>query len=228
MKLTEKKDEYLAKIIHDLKTPTIAQIRALESFLSSTGDKIEQEEKELIELTLNSCNYMQRLIEIFSSVYKLNHEEIKLYKERFNVVELVDEILKELGILLKYYDLELEVDSVDEIIIKADKIQLKRVMENLFSNCINYAFKNTKVFIQIKKQGENLIFQTKNHSSYIEPKILKEIFKKYKTYASSYNKAGVGLGLYLSNEIISAHHGEMIAKSSIDNVNTFGFIIPIN
>ena len=45
MKLAEKKDEYLAKIIHDLKTPTIAQIRALESFLSSTGDKIEQEEK---------------------------------------------------------------------------------------------------------------------------------------------------------------------------------------
>ena len=101
-------------------------------------------------------------------------------------------------------------------------------MENLFSNCINYAFKNTEVFIQIKKQGENLIFQTRNHSPYIEPKILKEIFKKYKSYASCYNKAGVGLGLYLSNEIITAHHGEMIAKSSIDNINTFGFIIPTN
>ena len=223
-----KKDEYLAEIIHDLKTPTIAQIKALESFLVSSGNKIAQEEKDLIELTLNSCNYMQRLIEIFSSVQKLSHEKIKLYKEKFDITELTKETLRELSILLKYYNLELKIDFEDEITINADKLQIKRVLENLFSNCINYAFRETFIYVQIKKQKDNLIFQIRNHSPYIEPKILKEIVEKYKTYASCYNKAGVGLGLYLSKEIITAHQGEMFAKSSIDNVNTFGFILPTN
>ncbi|MBQ8848333.1 MAG: GHKL domain-containing protein [Candidatus Gastranaerophilales bacterium] len=227
MKTEIKKDEYIAKIIHDLKTPTTAQIRALESFLISTSNKINQEEKDLIELTLNSCNYMNRLIEIFSCVNKLNYEKIKLSFERFNIVELTQEVLNELSILSKYYELTYCVDFDDEIMIMADKLQIKRVIENLFSNSINYAFRNTEINIQLKKQNDNLIFQIRNNSPYIEPKILNEVFDKYKTHSSYYNKAGVGLGLYLSKEIISAHQGRMIAKSSLDNITIFGFIIPI-
>ena len=227
MKTEIKKDEYIAKIIHDLKTPTTAQIRALESFLISTSNKINQEEKDLIELTLNSCNYMNRLIEIFSCVNKLNFEKIKLSFERFNIVELTQEVLNELSILSKYYELTYCVDFDDEIMIMADKLQIKRVIENLFSNSINYAFRNTEINIQLKKQNDNLIFQIRNNSPYIEPKILNEVFDKYKTHSSYYNKAGVCLGLYLSKEIISAHQGRMIAKSSLDNITIFGFIIPI-
>ena len=52
-------EECTLKIIHDLKTPIDAQIAALESFLQTTSSKINQEEKDLIELTLNSCNYTQ-------------------------------------------------------------------------------------------------------------------------------------------------------------------------
>ena len=68
MKTISKKDEYLTKIIHDLKTPTIAQIKALESFLVTCSNKISQEEVDLIKLTLSSCNYMHKLIDIFTSV----------------------------------------------------------------------------------------------------------------------------------------------------------------
>ena len=57
--LNTKIEESSAKIIHDLKIPIIAQIAALESFLSTASSKISQEEIDLIKLTLNSCNYIQ-------------------------------------------------------------------------------------------------------------------------------------------------------------------------
>lgn len=222
------KEEYIIKIIHDFKTPINAQIKALELFLETTKSKIIQEEKDLIELTLNSCNYMQKLIETFTSVHQLKNTNIILNYEKFDIVKLVKNSIDELKILLKFYELDIIFDNEKEIIINADKLQIKRVIENLLSNSINYAYKNTKIKIKLEKMGENLIFEIKNKSSYIEPNVLKEIFKKYKTQASKYNKNGVGLGLYLSQEIISAHFGKMIAKSSLDETNIFGFIVPIS
>lgn len=222
-----KKDEYLAKIIHDLKTPTFAQIKALESFLSTGSNKISTEEKDLIELTLNSCNYMQKLIETFSSVLRLNHETIKLNYEKFNINNLIQDSINELKILLKYNELEILFKNNDEVIITADKIQIKRVIENLLSNSINYAHKNSIIKICSEKSKNYFIFKIENKSPYIEPKIIKEIFEKYKTHASCYNKAGVGLGLYLSKEIINAHFGRMIVQSSVKDINVFGFEIPI-
>ena len=226
MKVRIKKDEFLAKIIHDLKTPTIAQIKALECFLNTCSDKFSQDEIDLIELTLNSCNYMYKLIDTFNSVNKLNYEELVLNYEKFNFVQLVEDTIKELKILLKYYNLIINFKYNQEIVINADKLQIKRVLDNLISNSINYAFKNSIIYINAESKKGELFFEIRNESHYIEPKILKEIFEKYKTYSSNYNKAGVGLGLYLSKEIIHAHFGKMIAKSYPDNVSVFGFVIP--
>lgn len=226
MKLQTKRDEFLAKIIHDLKTPTIAQIKALECFLTTCSDKINQDEKDLIELTLNSCNYMQKLIDTFSFVHKLNYEELVLNYEKFSLIELIKNTIKELNILLKYYNLKIELKYDEEIIINGDKLQIKRVLDNLISNSINFAFKNSIIYINVDTKRGDTTVEIKNNSPYIEPKILKEIFEKFKTYPSNYNKAGVGLGLYLSKEIIHAHFGKMIAKSYPDNINIFGFIIP--
>lgn len=224
----EKHDESVIKIIHDLKTPINAQTIALESFLQTAENKISQDEKDLIELTLNSCNYMQKLIDIFTSVDKLKTQKIILYYEKFDIKELIVSSINELKILLKYYKLNLDFNYEESFNVNADKLQIKRVIENLLSNSINYAFKNSTIKINLFVKNRFFVFEIQNKSPYIEPKNLKDIFKKYKTLSSTYNKNSVGLGLYLSQEIIKAHQGKMIAKSKVDNTNVFGFAIPIN
>ena len=56
---------------------------------------------------------------------------------------------------------------------------------------------------------------------------MSNLFKKYVSHAAKFNKIGVGLGLYLSKQIIDAHNGEIYGESFKDNHNTFGFIIPM-
>ena len=227
MKQTVKKEEYLAKIIHDLKTPASAQVSALKSLLETADKKFSEDETDLIKLTLNSCSYMQKLIDTFSAVFKLNCSKLVPNYEKFNIVDLLNEIIEEVSILLKYNELNLEVITEDEIIINADKLQLRRVIENILSNSINHSYKNSTIQIKITKTRYELTFEVKNNSCYIEDKVLREIFNKYKSYSSVYNRAGVGLGLYLSKEIINAHFGKMIAKSSPENINIFGFVLPL-
>lgn len=226
-KLEIKNDEYVLKIIHDLKTPTYAQIKALESFLMTTSSKISQEEKDLIELTLNSCNYMQNMIEIFSMVEMLNYEPLKLNYEKFDMYELIENSIEKFKILLKYHELNIDFTG-NETVVYADKMKLRGIIENLIYININQAFKNSKISISLSHHKENAIFEVKSHSPYIEPKILKEIFERNKMYPSYYNKAVIGLGLYLAKEIINAHFGVMILKSEIENINVFGFEIPEN
>ncbi len=228
MKTNTRKEEFLVEIIHDLKTPTLAQIGALELFLSNGSKKLNQEEKELVELTLSSCNYMLNLIETFNASYKLDFEQMHLNYEKFNIVELVQDVKSEVKILLKYSKLNIELKSPEEIVVNADKLQIKRVLQNILSNSINNSFKNSTICINIAKTKSFAIVEIKNSSPYIKPKKLEEIFEKFKSYPSLHKRIGVGLGLYLSKEIINAHYGKMIARSFEDNVNIFGFEIPLS
>lgn len=227
MRTHAKKDDFITKIIYDLKSPTAAQIKALELFLSTTSNKISSEEKELIELTLNSCNYMQNLIETFSAVYKLEHEQMHLYYSKFNVSELINKIKHDLEILLKYHELKIEINIQEDMIINADKTQIKRVIDNIISNAINHSFKNSTIYLNAFINKNILTVKIQNNSPYIEEDALKDIFEKHKTHSLRRNRVGAGLGLYLSKEIINAHYGQMIAKSYPDDVNILGFEVPI-
>ena len=110
---------------------------------------------------------------------------------------------------------------------ECDRMQIKRVLTNILGNAISYAYDNTQIDVTIK-QGENGIgFEAKNESAYINMETMNNLFKKYVSHAAKFNKVGVGLGLYLSKQIIDAHGGEIYAKSYEDNHNIFGFILPL-
>jgi len=225
MKQFSKQDDYLEKIIHNLKTPTSAQIQALQSFLQTSQDKISQEENDLIKLTLNSCNKMHSLIETISSIEKLNYEIIKPNYEKFNLTSLLDNILKESEILLKYYELKIKNSINENIVINADKLKIKKVLESLVSNSIEVAQKNSQITIEAQIKKDELFFEIKIISNSNELTKLKEIIENHNILKTK-ERLALHLGLYLSKEIIHAHFGRMILNIFPDQRNTLGFIIP--
>ena len=86
---------------------------------------------------------------------------------------------------------------------------------------------NTQIDVTIKQDENGISFEAKNQSAYINPETMNNLFKKYVSHAAKFNKVGVGLGLYLSKQIIDAHDGEIYARSFEDNHNIFGFILPL-
>ena len=106
-------------------------------------------------------------------------------------------------------------------------MQIKRVLTNILGNAISYAYDNTQILVTIKQDENGIGFEAKNESAYINPETINNLFKKYVSHAAKFNKIGVGLGLYLSKQIIDAHKGDIYAKSFEDNHNVFGFILPL-
>jgi len=107
-------------------------------------------------------------------------------------------------------------------------MQIKRVLVNLISNAISYAYNDTEIEVAVLKFKDFVKVKIGNSSPYINPSVLESLFQKYVTHAAKYNKIGVGLGLYLSKQIVHAHNGQIGAMSFEDNKNIFEFTIPLD
>lgn len=228
-RIQEQRETYIATLSHDLKTPTIAQIRALELLLSGQLGILNDEQKEMVKLTLDSCNYMYDMVYTLLSTCKFESGEVVLKYCSFDIVELIRESIHEISNLSKENSTDIIFSpGMDCFTVSADKIELKRVVINLISNAISYAFPNTEINVSVRIVDNFVELRVKNSSSYIEPDKMQRIFRKYVTHSEKYNKVGVGLGLYLSKKIVEAHEGKIIAESSKSQTNTFGFLIPVS
>ncbi|MGN1124687.1 MAG: ATP-binding protein [Candidatus Gastranaerophilaceae bacterium] len=226
------KEAFIATMIHDLKTPTIAQINALNLLLNNTFGEIHEEQSEIIEQIKSSCEYLKSLIFSILDTYMYTNGQVQLCFDEFNMSELLENTTNEISNLLLEKRLEIVVSNkLKSQLIVADKLQLKRVIINLLSNAILYGQIDSSINIDIQNYDKDKIkFLVKNKADYIPDEKLKDIFNQFNRVNkdNKYNKIGNGLGLFLTKKIINAHNGDVIAQSNKEEGScTFGFIIPL-
>lgn len=227
MTLEKQKETFVASISHDLKNPTIAQIRALELFLNGQFGTLKPDQREIIQMILDSCKYMNAMLSSLLITYKNEKGIIKLCDEEISIAEIAKECIEEMVYLAKGKDIKIVfVNFAYNDTIYGDSIQIKRVIMNLISNGIKYAYNNTNLKIKIYNENLYTCFEFENKSPYIKSEKIQQLFSKYVSFAKSQNITGTGLGLYTSKKIVEAHGGEIFVKSFKDNRNVFGFKIP--
>ena len=225
--LEDKKNTFFATLTHDLKTPTIAQIKALDLMLKHSFGPLNEEQEDILIQIKNSCNYMYNLIFTVLDSYSYDNGQTKIQYSNFNIKELINETVSEIEDLLKEKNQNIILKSnltTDEIV--ADRFQIKRVLINFISNAIKYGFKNSDIEVLLDDDCKNIKVCIKNQANTIPEIQIKNIYEKFQIGSDNQSrKTGTGLGLYLSKQIITAHKGRVYAQSS-DGVCTFGFSIP--
>ncbi|MBE7703992.1 MAG: PAS domain-containing sensor histidine kinase [Cyanobacteria bacterium SIG28] len=227
-RLQIQREAFVATLGHDLKNPTIAQIRGLELLLKGDFGHLTEEQKELLEMIIDSCRYMNGMLSTLLATYRDCSGILKLSCENFLLSDLVSECISEMLYVAKdkSITISLQTNNIDSNIF-ADRVQIKRVIMNLISNGIKYAYKDSTLKLLTYLENENICFEFENHSPYIPEDKQKSIFAQYVSYAGLHQEFGIGLGLYASQKIIEGHNGEIFVKSYKDNRNIFGFKIPI-
>lgn len=226
--LEDRKEDFIATVTHDLKTPTIAQIRALDLLLSGTLGQVNDEQVEILEQIKRSCNYMYDLIFTILDTYLYDRGFVKVNPERFDLMELVNQTGKAMDNLLQEKAQKLIVKSeLQSNSVFADRVQIKRVIINLLANAISHGFENSAIIVTLMDNGKNIVLDVENKSKYITKEQMIDIFEKFKQKQNAKTiKTSTGLGLYLSKQIIDAHRGNVYARSNENQVCNFGFEIP--
>jgi len=226
--LQTQRETFVASVGHDLKNPTLAQIRVLELLLKGDFGLVNPDQKELLEMLLESCRYMNGMLSSLLETYRSYNGTVHLKFSEISFDNLVKECLSEMIYVAK--DKNISVDFVsnnNDRLIFADRVQLKRVIMNLLTNAIKYGYKNSMIKLSVTNNDSKISFQFENNSPYIPKEKQKALFNRYVSYSTINKGLGTGLGLYASKKIIDAHNGKIYLESFKDDRNIFGFTIPV-
>lgn len=224
-RLQKQRETFIASLSHDLKNPTLAQIRALELMLKGNFGKILPEQREIMEMLLDSCKYMNAMLGSVLSTYKTDKGTICLASEKVSLSDLASECIDEMIYLAKDKDIEIIYEnSAEKPTVWGDTIQIRRVIMNLLTNCIKYAYNSTPVDVCVYNENNYTCFQFKNNSPYLSQEKQTKIFARYISFSKTHGSTG--LGLYASKKIVEAHGGQIFVQSFKDEHNIFGFKLP--
>ena len=124
-KLQARKETFVATLTHDLKTPTTAQMNAMKLLLDGSLGSLNPQQKEMVELTLNSNIYMSNMISTILATYKSESGEVVLKPEEFDITELISSTCKEISNLARTKEQNIIVkSSIDKPYVTADEFPL--------------------------------------------------------------------------------------------------------
>ncbi len=222
------RDDFIATLTHDLRTPLLAVIQTLKFFLDGSLGNLDEKQSILLSTMLQSNEDLLGLVNALLEVYKFESGKLTLCKTCFSVKELIKQCYDELKPLAENKNIEfvLSCDIEDNIDIYADKSEIKRVMINLCGNAVNYTNKNGKIVIFAKAQAGDFIFSVSDNGNGIPKEDIPHLFTRFSQGTSKKRSTGTGLGLYLSRQIVEAHDGKIWLESKMSKGSEFSFLLP--
>lgn len=220
------RDDFIATLTHDLRTPLLAAIQTLKFFLDGTVGALDEKQKLLLATMQKSNEDLLGLVNALLEVYKYDAEKLILNKTDFNIYELVKLVYDELKPLAVNKKIDFVIDCADkDLEINADRSELRRVICNLCGNAINYTPEEGKVVITIKNEANDLIFSVSDTGCGIPQEDIPNMFQRFSQGTTKKRSAGTGLGLYLSRQIIESHGGKIWLESVLNKGSEFSFLL---
>jgi signal transduction histidine kinase len=243
------KDEFINVAAHELRNPIqpilglseLLRTKEIENIKNSGEINIEKIENILDIIIRNSKRLMQ-LEEDILDVARIESGTLILKKEKFNLKEMIIEILREYEqkIIQNKKNIKLFYESYDNdeiIIVDGDRNRLIQVVSNLLNNAIKFTNEGSiTVIVERKKENSDnneIIVSIKDTGAGIDSEILPKLFTKFATKSKA--EGGTGLGLFISKSIIERHGGRLWAiNNATTTINsdgkgsTFAFSLPIN
>ena len=213
------KEDFVATLTHDLKVPIVAEANILDFLLEGKFGEINEKQQVALRNMKVSNKELIDLVQIVLETYKIKEKGIKLSKENIKLNGFITEIVNTTNAISSMSGIKVNFKPERDIKVTADPMQLERVIKNLINNAISHS--NTKKDIDIKT-GEipgYITISVIDYGQGVPPEEIKLIFNKYYSAAKKFRKIGTGLGLYLSQQVIRAHGGEITVQSE-ENVRT--------
>lgn len=202
------KTELITNVSHDLRTPLTSIITYTE--LLKTPDLAQEDRDSYIEILDRKSKRLKVLIDDLFEATKMASGNIELNKEKVDLNQLLQQALAEHNEALSQSSLQLRVSQPDHPVYAfVDGQKLWRVFDNLIGNILKYALENTRVYISVKEEQNQVVLTFKNITKYELGEDLDELFERFKRGDQSRHTEGSGLGLAIAKSIIDLHEGSL-------------------
>lgn len=217
---------FIKTLLHDLKVPTIAQLRGVQLLQNETLGNVNTAQKEVLDEIVESCSYVLDMISTIICAYRFDNGENALGYRRFYVTEMLNECSKIMKNDYKYpVELSCSVKPAS-LSMLADSNVLKMVIVNLIIKFMTKYNPQKKVSIKVEGFEKFVRFVISTKETHSRGRSTKWIPFKSLLSNLKFITVGYGIELYLCHKIISLHKGSAYVEMNDINIEQFRFEIP--
>ena len=229
-----RKDDFIKMASHELKTP-ITSIKGYVQLLQKIYDELDLEKYQASRLTVKSSlntiskqvSKLTRLVSELLDLTRIESGKLELQKTEFVLDDLLKETVSDMRHTTSQHRIVLRNDFMGNIF--ADKDRISQVLVNLLTNAIKYSPDADCIEIDVKENGNMINIKIKDYGIGIEEKDQKMIFQRFYRVEGKNEQTypGFGIGLFIVDEIIQRHNGNISVESKKNAGSIFTVSLPL-
>lgn len=229
--LARMREDFVSTLTHDLKTPLLGAIETLHALDAEQFGAVTAAQRRAIAIMTRSHQTTLQLVETLMDIYRNDSEGLRLDLVEVDVVALAEDTIMQLTALAESRQVHIrlhqgESDFRQPCWVRADVLQLQRVLSNLIVNAIYHSLRGSLVEVVIRLKGDDCLVQVLDQGQGLAADEMSHLFERFHQGHSDRQAKGTGLGLYLSRQIVAAHGGTIWVESRQPRGVVFGFRLP--
>jgi PAS domain S-box-containing protein len=226
--LSRLKDEFLSIASHELRTP----VTSIKGYTQLAKTLIRERDldtsEEYLDIALDQIDRMSRLILELLDVSRIETGRLEIRREPIDWPAFVRELVHRHHTAVSERRFHLNVpDSHTKVI--GDRDRLEQVLGNLLENAVKYSPDGSEIFVNVEERKDQIVTSVCDRGIGIPPDEIAQVFERFHRgrQVSSTNYGGLGLGLYITRQIVDRHGGSIWVDSKEGTGTTFSFSLPI-
>ncbi len=226
------RDEFLSVAAHELKTP-LTGLRATAQILARKLARGDAQAPEWLASGLRTVDQqsdrLARLVEQLLDVSRLDQGKLAADREETDLSALAERLVEEFQARSRRHTITLAADP--ELVADVDASGIERVLSNLLDNAIKYSPDGGRIEVELYGEGKSagrVRLAVRDWGMGIPPEKRAAIFERFYQAHAEDHRSGLGLGLYISHQIVAQHDGQMAAEFPPDGGTRFVVLLPVH
>jgi signal transduction histidine kinase len=221
------KDEFVALISHDLRTPLTSIMGYLELTMDDT--ELTDEQRGYLEVVERNSQRLIHLVNDLLFVARLEAGQLELDRKDLDLAAIVRQSAEEAKPRARAKRIELTCEAGDLATVSADKGRMFQLLDNLVSNAIKFTPEGGEVHVRVSRSAESVWIELRDTGIGIAHDEQEQLFERFfrATTARDEQIPGTGLGLYIARAIVEAHGGQIAVESEPGAGTLFRIELPL-
>lgn len=224
------REEFLSIASHELKTPLSAMVLSLSGLQRALrrGEEISTDAVgRKVERVVRQTGRLTALINQLLDVSRISNSTLELVREDLDLHQVVCDVCGRFSEEAARAGSTLSVTGSGSLRGNWDRLRIEQVLSNLLSNAIRYG-EGRPIEVYLEERGEQALMVVRDQGQGIEPQALPAIFDRFTGSKAARRYGGLGLGLYISSQIVKEHGGSIRATSTVGKGSAFMVELPIS
>lgn len=228
IKREKRHGDFLSIVSHELREPLQAPLSILDNLLAGTYGPVDGKQRDRLLRVSQGIRTEKRLVNNLLDLSYIESGRFEIRKVDTSFRNVLKEVIESLEMKASGQQIGIVWDLPKNLYYTSiDVDQIKQALSNVLVNAINHTSAGKVVTVKIRRRVDKIICSIQNEGDGIPAQFLENVFDKLFQVPSSRSNKGLGIGLFITKEIIQAHGGEITAQSKLGKGATFTITLPV-